>query len=232
MRQRKNVKGPGKYTIRYSARDGALDVVTISGVIKDAVPGTKPLYIHTRSYTDAIDNDSITAINWPEYKLVGVQVNGTDKPLDKDVDGKTTSSITITDIHGKDSGKEYTPTAPAVDGHDTAGSSLQDGKFTPTGKNDVIIFYYTKSSGNVTYKAVDGEGNTLWTGSGKVTKGAVPTEVNHISRRSSSELPPCGRTGACPRSSLSGSQSAVDRLEKKLNLHQESFTSFILKQFS
>lgn len=41
----------------YSARDGALDVVTISGVIKDAVPGTKPLYIHTRSYTDAIDND-------------------------------------------------------------------------------------------------------------------------------------------------------------------------------
>lgn len=129
-------------------------------------------------------------------------------------------------------GKEYTPTAPAVDGHDTEGSSLQDGKFTPTGKNDVITFYYTKSSGNVTYKAVDGEGNTLWTGSGKVTKGAVPTEVNHISRRSSSELPPCGRTGACPRSSLSGSQSAVDRLEKKLNLHQESFTSFILKQFS
>lgn len=156
MRQRKNVKGPGKYTIRYSARDGALDVVTISGVIKDAVPGTKP--------------------------------------LDKDVDGKTTSSITITDIHGKDSGKEnkiqavtflyeynmtdvtinacyegtttpveglssykekmeigkeYTPTAPAVDGHDTAGSSLQDGKFTPTGKNDVITFYYTKSSGKM-----------------------------------------------------------------------------------
>lgn len=53
----KNVKDPGKYTICYSARDGALDVVTISGVIKDAVPGTKPLYIHTRSYTDAIDND-------------------------------------------------------------------------------------------------------------------------------------------------------------------------------
>lgn len=217
-----NVKAPGKYTIRYSARDGALDVVTISGVIKDAAPGTDPLYTHTRSYTDAIDNDSITAINWPEYKLVGVQVNGADKTLDKDVDGKTTSSITITDIHGKDSGKEnkiqtvtflyeynmtdvtinayyedtttpveglssykekmeigkeYTPTAPAVAGHDPASSSLQDGKFTPTGKNDVITFYYTKSSGNVTYKAVDGEGNTLWTGSGKVTKDAVPTDV-------------------------------------------------------
>lgn len=217
-----SVKDPGKYTIRYSARDGALDVVTISGVIKDAAPGTKPLYTHTRSYTDAIDNDSITAINWPEYKLVGVQVNGTDKQLDKDVDGKTTSSITITDIHGRVSGKEnkiqtvtflyeynmtdvtinayydgtttpveglssykekmeigkeYTPTAPAVDGHDPTGSSLQDGKFTPTGKNDVITFYYTKSSGNVTYKAVDGEGNTLWTGSGKVTKGHVPTDV-------------------------------------------------------
>ena len=217
-----SVKDPGKYTIRYSARDGALDVVTISGVIKDAAPGTDPLYTHTRSYTDAIDNDSITSINWPEYKLVGVQVNGTDKPLDKDVDGKTTSSITITDIHGKDSGKEnkiqtvtflyeynmtdvtinawyegtttpveglssykekmeidkeYTPTAPTVDGHDLADSSLPDGKFTPTGKNDVITFYYTKSSGNVTYKAVDGEGNTLWTGSGKVAKGAVPTDV-------------------------------------------------------
>lgn len=217
-----SVKDPGKYTIRYSARDGALDVVTISGVIKDAAPGTKPLYTHTRSYTDAIDNDSITAINWPEYKLVGVQVNGTDKQLDKDVDGKTTSSITITDIHGRVSGKEnkiqtvtflyeynmtdvtinayyagtttpveglssykekreiskeYTPTAPAVDGHDLTGSSLQDGKFTPTGTNDVITFYYAKSSGNVTYKAVDGEGNTLWTGSGKVTKGHVPTDV-------------------------------------------------------
>ena len=217
-----SVKDPGKYTIRYSARDGALDVVTIHGVIKDAAPGTDPLYTHTRSYTDAIDNDSITAINWPEYKLVGVQVNGTDKSLDKDVDGKDTSSITITDIHGKDSGKEnkiqtvtflykynmtdvtinawyegtttpveglssykekmeiskeYTPTAPTVDGHDLTGSSLQDGKFTPTGKNDVITFYYTKSSGNVTYKAVDGKGNTLWTGSGKVAKGAVPTDV-------------------------------------------------------
>lgn len=217
-----NVKDPGKYTIRYSARDGALDVVTISGVIKDAAPDTKPLYTHTRSYTDAIDNDSITAINWPEYKLVGVKVNGADKTLDKDVDGKTTSSITITDIHGKDSGKEnkiqtvtflyeynmtdvtinayydgtktpveglssykekreidkeYTPTAPAVAGHDLTGSSLQDGKFTPTGKNDVITFYYTKSSGNVTYKAVDGKSNTLWTGSGKVNKGHVPTEV-------------------------------------------------------
>lgn len=217
-----NVKDPGKYTIRYSARDGALDVVTISGVIKDAAPGTDPLYTHTRSYTDAIDNDNITAINWPEYKLVGVQVNDADKTLDKDVDGKTTSSITITDIHGKDNGKEnkiqtvtflyqynmtdvtinacyegtttpveglssykekmeidkeYTPTAPAVDGHDLVGSSLQDGKFTPTGKNDVITFYYTKSSGNVTYKAVDGAGNTLWTGSGKVPKGAVPTDV-------------------------------------------------------
>ena len=217
-----SVKDPGKYTIRYSARDGALDVVTISGVIKDAAPGTDPLYTHTRSYTDAIDNDSITSINWPEYKLVGVQVNGTDKPLDKDVDGKTTSSITITDIHGKYSGKEnkiqtvtflyeynmtdvtinawyegtttpveglssykekmeiskeYTPTAPTVDGHDLTGSSLPDGKFTPTGKNDVITFYYTKSSGNVTYKAVDGKGNTLWTGSGKVAKGAVPTDV-------------------------------------------------------
>ena len=82
-----NVKDPGKYTIRYSARDGALDVVTISGVIKDAAPGTDPLYTHTRSYTDAIDNDNITAINWPEYKLVGVQVNDADKTLDKDVDG-------------------------------------------------------------------------------------------------------------------------------------------------
>lgn len=216
-----NVKDPGKYTIRYSARDGALDVVTISGVIKDAAPGTDPLYTHTRSYTDAIDNDNITAINWPEYKLVGVQVNGNNADLDK-VDGKTTSSITITDIHGKNSGKEnkiqtvtflyqynmtdvtinacyegtttpveglssykekmeidkeYTPTAPAVDGHDLVGSSLQDGKFTPTGKNDVITFYYTKSSGNVTYKAVDGKGTTLWTGSGKVAKGAVPTDV-------------------------------------------------------
>ena len=216
-----NVKDPGKYTIRYSARDGALDVVTISGVIKDAAPGTDPLYTHTRSYTDAIDNDNITAINWPEYKLVGVQVNGNNADLDK-VDGKTTSSVTITDIHGKNSGKEnkiqtvtflyeynmtdvtinacyegtttpveglssykekmeidkeYTPTAPAVDGHDLAGSSLRDGKFTPTGTNDVITFYYTKSSGNVTYKAVDGVGNTLWTGSGKVTKGAVPTDV-------------------------------------------------------
>ena len=217
-----NVKDPGKYTIRYSARDGALDVVTISGVIKDAASGTKPLYTHTRSYTDAIDNDSITAINWPEYKLVGVKVNNVDGKLDKDVDGKTTSSITITDIHGKKSGKqnkiqtvtflyeynmtdvtinayykgtttpveglssykekmeidkEYTPTAPAVAGHDLAGSSLNDGKFTPTGKNDVITFYYTKSSGNVTYKAVDGEGNTLWTGSGKVAKGTVPNDV-------------------------------------------------------
>lgn len=217
-----SVKDPGKYTIRYSARDGALDVVTISGVIKDAAPGTDPLYTHTRSYTDAIDNDSITSINWPEYKLVGVQVNGTDKPLDKDVDGKTTSSITITDIHGKDSDKEnkiqtvtflykynmtdvtinawyegtttpveglssykekmeidkeYTPTAPAVDGHGLTSSSLQDGKFTPTGNNDVITFYYTKSSGNVTYKAVDGDGKTLWTGSGKVDKGHVPSEV-------------------------------------------------------
>lgn len=212
-------KDYSKYTIRYDARDGALDIVTITGTA-DGV--AEPFYTHTRSYTEAIDSDSITAVAWPEYKLVGVKVNGEAKEFDKDADGKVLSSVTITDIHDKtgrfknkiktvefiyqynmsdvtinayyegtptpveglssykekmEIGKEYTPTAPTVAGHDNAGSSLQDGKFTPTGKNDVITFYYTKSNGNVTYKAVDGAGNTLWTGSGKVTKGAVPTDV-------------------------------------------------------
>lgn len=212
-------KDHSKYTIRYDARDGALDIVTITGTA-DGV--ADPFYTHTRSYTEAIDSDSITAMNWPEYKLVGVKVNGVAKTLDTDKDGNTLSSVTISDIHDKtggfknkiktvefiyqynmsnvtinayyegtttpveglssykekmEIGKEYTPTAPAVDGHDNAGSNLKDGKFTPTGKNDSIIFYYTKSSGNVTYKAVDGEGNTLWTGSGKVNKGTVPNDV-------------------------------------------------------
>lgn len=211
-------KNPAHYTIRYSARDGSLDIVTIHGVIKDNADADS-LYTHTRSYTKAIDSDSITAIAWPEYKLVGVQVNGTEANLDED-----TSSVTINDIHGKNSGrenritsvtflyqynmtdvtinayyegtqtpvegmssykekmeigKEYTPTAPTVNGHVNAGSNLTDGKFTPTGTNDVITFYYTKSSGNVTYKAVDGDDSnkTLWTGSGTVAKDAVPKDV-------------------------------------------------------
>ena len=214
------VRDYSKYTIRYDAKDGALDIVTITGTA-DGV--AEPFYTHTRSYTEAIDSDSITAIAWPEYKLVGVKVNGVDANLDEDEDGNQLSSVTITDIHDKtggfknkiktvefiyqynmtevtinyflkdtttsiegsalsrkekmEIGKEYIGlTNPEVAGYDAAGSSLTDGKFTPTGTNDSITYYYTKAKGNVTYKAVADQ-KTLWTGSGTVAKDAVPADV-------------------------------------------------------
>ena len=94
-------KDVSKYTIVYTPRDGALDVVTITGKATDAA---EPFYTHTRSYTTAIDKDTITAIAWPGYKVIGVKVNGEMRDLDKGEDNSTLNQVTVTNIHGKKGG--------------------------------------------------------------------------------------------------------------------------------
>ena len=217
-------KDPSKYTIRYSAREGIQDVVFVYGLDKNKGTNTNKdtdnLYSHVRTYLAAVEQDTINAINYPDYKLVGVKVEYSDeeeeKELNKDEAGNPVS-VTISDIHGLHTGKKvksvsflyeynmtdvtikalYTGTdtpvkeftvyktpmeigtkvtyaAPEITGFNCDSSTLDtDGTYKVV-KDGEIIFYYTKKTGNVTYKAVDETGATIWTKDGTVGKGDAP----------------------------------------------------------
>ena len=64
--------------------------------------------------------------------------------------------------------------APAIDGFTCVSSTkAEDGTYTVV-KNGEITYYYTKNTGNVTYKAVDETGATIWTKDDTVGKGDAP----------------------------------------------------------
>ena len=66
--------------------------------------------------------------------------------------------------------------APVIDGFTMESNTLDaDGTYT-VDKDGEIIFYYTKNTGNVTYRAVDQEDNTtvIWTKDSTVEKGDAP----------------------------------------------------------
>lgn len=58
-------------------------------------------------------------------------------------------------------GKDFTFSQPTLDGYDTVRSDPATPTITVTGTDDHIDFYYTKSEGNVTYKAVDADTNEV-----------------------------------------------------------------------
>ena len=58
-------------------------------------------------------------------------------------------------------GKPFTFNQPALDGYDSKGSKPTTPTINVTGTDDHIDFYYTKSKGHVTYKAVDAATNEV-----------------------------------------------------------------------
>lgn len=68
-------------------------------------------------------------------------------------------------------GKDFTFNQPALDGYDSVRSDPTTLTITVTGTDDHIDFYYTKSEGNVTYKAVDEAGTVLKQVTKDLTKG-------------------------------------------------------------
>lgn len=70
-------------------------------------------------------------------------------------------------------GKAFTFNQPLLDGYDTVRSDPTTPTITVTGTDDHIDFYYTKSKGHVTYKAVDEADNVLKQVTEDLTKGAA-----------------------------------------------------------
>ena len=68
-------------------------------------------------------------------------------------------------------GKDFTFSQPALDGYDTVRSDPTTPTINVTGTGDHIDFYYTKSEGHVTYKAVDEADNVLKQVTENLTKG-------------------------------------------------------------
>ena len=215
-------KVPNKYTIRYSAREGIQDIVFVYGIDKDKDKDN--LYSHVRTYLAAVETDTINALNYPGYKVVGVNIEYSDGEttgtLNKDENGDPIS-VTITDIHGLHTGKKVksvtflyenimtdvtikalyadkkTPVedftvyktpmeigtkvaynAPVIDGFTMESSTLDADDTYTVVKDGEITFYYTKNTGNVTYKAVDETGAVIWTKDGSVNKGeALDTNI-------------------------------------------------------
>ena len=72
-------------------------------------------------------------------------------------------------------GKDFTFNQPALDGYDSKGSNPTNATITVSGNaaQDHIDFYYTKSNGHVTYKAVDEADNVLKQVTKDLTKGTA-----------------------------------------------------------
>lgn len=91
-----------KYTIVYAPRDGSLTAVTVSGVDEDATGGST-LYSNPRSYTEAIEFDTMVAQPVKGYKLTGAKIilaNGTEKTVTPTKQENGSYAIQLTDIHG------------------------------------------------------------------------------------------------------------------------------------
>ena len=71
-------------------------------------------------------------------------------------------------------GTSFTYPRPTVSGYDTAGAQPDGGKILAVVKGSEITFYYLKSKGNVTYRAVDAVDKTLLASKTiEITKGAT-----------------------------------------------------------
>ena len=70
-------------------------------------------------------------------------------------------------------GTSFTYPQPDIAGYDTESAVPANGTIDAVAKNDTITFYYLKSKGNVTYKAVDADGGVLATKTEKVNNGGT-----------------------------------------------------------
>lgn len=101
-----------------------------------------------------VDTDKIRTVEFIyENNMTDVTIRGYYQGTTKRVFDDRTVSVEL--------GTSFTYPQPVIDGYSNAGADPADGKLAQVAKGDIITFYYLKAAGNVTYQAVDRNGNTL-----------------------------------------------------------------------
>ena len=132
-------------------KDGVIHLANMSGTEK-------------HNYTDAVNKVEFVYVNNMTDVTVKALYKGTNTPVEGFTAYKTPMEI----------GTKVDYAAPRIDGFTCVGSTKdQDGNYTVV-KDGEITYYYTKNTGNVTYKAVDENGIVIWTKDGKVNKDNAP----------------------------------------------------------
>ena len=101
-----------------------------------------------------VDKDKIRTVEFIyENNMTDVTIRGYYQGTTNRVFDDRTVSVEL--------GTSFTYPQPVIDGYSNAGAVPADGKLAQVAKGDTITFYYLKAAGNVTYQAVDSNGNTL-----------------------------------------------------------------------
>lgn len=134
-----------------------IDKVLVNGVDRSADLQNGSIYLENLQGTQAGNyNDAIT-----EVMFVYVD-NTAEITINAYLEGTTTQVDGLNQIKVRaEIGKPFTYPQPAVSGYDNVGVDPENGTIDRVAEQDnVINFYYLKSKGNVTYQAVDADGNT------------------------------------------------------------------------
>lgn len=134
-----------------------IDKVLVNGVDRSADLQNGSIYLENLQGTQAGNyNDAIT-----EVMFVYVD-NTAEITINAYLEGTTTQVDGLNQIKVRaEIGKPFTYPQPAVSGYDNVGVDPANGTIDRVAEQDnVINFYYLKSKGNVTYQAVDADGNT------------------------------------------------------------------------
>lgn len=134
-----------------------IDKVLVNGVDRSADLQNGSIYLKNLQGTELGNyNDAIT-----EVMFVYVD-NTAEITINAYLEGTTTQVDGLNQIKVRaEIGKPFTYPQPAVSGYDNVGVDPANGTIDRVAEQDnVINFYYLKSKGNVTYQAVDADGNT------------------------------------------------------------------------
>lgn len=148
-----------------------IDKVLVNGVDRSADLQNGSIYLENLQGTQAGNyNDAIT-----EVMFVYVD-NTAEITINAYLEGTTTQVDGLNQIKVRaEIGKPFTYPQPTVSGYDNVGVDPKNGTIDRVAEQDnVINFYYLKSKGNVTYQAVDADGNTpLATKTETIAKGGT-----------------------------------------------------------
>lgn len=135
-----------------------IDKVLVNGVDRSADLQNGSIYLENLQGTQPGNyNDAIT-----EVMFVYVD-NTAEITINAYLEGTTTQVDGLNQIKVRaEIGKPFTYPQPAVSGYDNVGVAPANGTIDRVAEwGNVINFYYLKSTGNVTYRAVDADDNTL-----------------------------------------------------------------------
>lgn len=132
-------------------KDGVIHLTNMSGT-------------EEHNYADAVQKVEFVYVNNMTDVTVKALYKGTNTPVEGFTAYKTPMEI----------GTKVDYAAPRIDGFTCVGSTKdKDGNYTVV-QDGEITYYYTKNTGNVTYKAVDENGVVIWTKDGKVDNDHAP----------------------------------------------------------